>query len=133
MTTLSKSPREARRQTLERARQIALTAAHKNGGTVTADDIPEDFRVALGPAAGSVFKTSDFEFTGKRVNSTLKSNHAREIKVWQLTPTGAEKVRKQAEKVASHKQAEDRIHRQPVAPEIVDVASQPTPLPSWLK
>ena len=38
----------------------------------------------LGPAAGSVFKSKIWEFTGKRINSSRVSSHAREIKVWKL-------------------------------------------------
>ena len=86
---------ENKMELLERARQIALTAAHQNG-TVTADSIPAGLRKELGPAAGSIFKTGDFKFTGKRVNSTLPSNHTRELKVWELTSTGQEKMEKQA-------------------------------------
>jgi len=36
----------------------------------------------LGNAAGSVFKTSEWEFTGRWVKSTRTSNHSRSIRVW---------------------------------------------------
>lgn len=38
----------------------------------------------LGPAAGSIFQIREFEFTGWRIQSTRKSNHARELKIWRL-------------------------------------------------
>ena len=37
-----------------------------------------------GPWAGSLFKGPEWVFTGRRVKSTRKSNHSREIKVWKL-------------------------------------------------
>ena len=42
----------------------------------------------LGKAAGSVFITKDWEFTGKYVKSTKASNHARETKLWKLNRYG---------------------------------------------
>jgi hypothetical protein len=40
---------------------------------------------ALGPAAGGVFLCrKKWEFTGKRILSKRKKNHARELKVWRL-------------------------------------------------
>lgn len=69
------------------ARRIARTR-----GTVTADDVAEmldgmgiDY-AALGNAAGSVFRKSEFEFTGQIVQSRRPSTHARCIKVWRLKP-----------------------------------------------
>lgn len=129
---------DKKKELLARARQIVLTAAYQNPDhTATADDVPDQLRRDLANAAGSIFKGSDFEFTGNRVNSKLDSNHARELKVWKLTPTGLQKVEAQANKVAAHTQAEDRTRRQPVTPEIVEVAPsfipEPTPLPGWLK
>jgi hypothetical protein len=39
----------------------------------------------LGPAAGSVFKCSEWEFTGRRIQATVnRRSHARELKVWRL-------------------------------------------------
>jgi hypothetical protein len=40
--------------------------------------------VTLGPAAGSIFKTGEFEPTGFMRRSTRKSNHARLLYVWRL-------------------------------------------------
>ena len=39
----------------------------------------------LGAAAGSIFRSKEFEFTGERINSARETNHARELKVWRLT------------------------------------------------
>lgn len=36
----------------------------------------------LGAAAGSIFRGSDWQFTGNRVRSEQVRNHARELKVW---------------------------------------------------
>ena len=118
---------------LTRARQIALTAAHQNG-TVTADDIPQDIREKLGPSAGSVFRTNDFEFTGTRVNSRLVSNHSRELKVWELTPKGKKKAEKEASNVAGHsQQAEARVQRKPAPEASPQHIPEPAALPSWLR
>lgn len=73
---------------LELARGIALRLATMYGET-NADQVgqllwTEHQIKSLGPAAGSIFKGPEWEFTGKRVLSTRVSNHAREIKVWRL-------------------------------------------------
>ncbi len=111
---------------LEEARNIALVLAATNG-QVTADDISEKIRINLGPASGSIFKTPDFEFTGQRVASKLKSNHARELKVWRLTPSG--KIKSEKVQVQKHTTAE---RSPPITPEPVR-SPAPTPLPSWLR
>lgn len=76
---------------LQVARGIAVDLCRRNG-QCTADDVfieaeklkngltPE----SLGPASGSIFKPKYFEFTGLRVKSARKTNHARELKVWRL-------------------------------------------------
>ena len=74
---------DAKPDLLAHARSILVRLAIKNG-EVTADDLPEDMRVQLGPAMGSVFKGGMWEFTGKRKVSVLVSNHGRELKVWRL-------------------------------------------------
>lgn len=59
----------------------------KRNGIVTADDAgryAEDCGIALGNAAGSLFKGGEFEFTGERIISVRKKNHGRELKVWRL-------------------------------------------------
>lgn len=54
-----------------------------------ADDVSyyllcNDIEVPKGPFWGSLFKTKDWVFTGKRRPSALPSNHGRELKVWRL-------------------------------------------------
>ena len=66
------------------AKQIAML---RDSRTVTADDVSRAFARegitdSLGNAAGSIFRGSDWEFTGERINSQRKTNHSREIKVW---------------------------------------------------
>jgi hypothetical protein len=107
---------------LKRARAIALQLAQTNG-TVTADDVAKRLDDPLGPLAGSVFKTPDFEFTGERVRSTQKNNHSRELKVWRLTPTG----------VKNAKQSNEPITTSPgLAPSRRPPYAETTPLPRWL-
>ena len=124
---------ENRAQLLGRARQIAMTTAHQNG-TVTADDVANSLDEPLGPAAGSVFRTGDFVFTGTRIRSAQENNHARELKVWRLSEEGQKKAQEQFERVQRHfspTQAEDRCNRKPATPEITEVTAPA--LPSWLK
>ena len=44
--------------------------------------IKEGITEKLGAASGSMFKSKEWEFTGKRIKSKRTSNHSREIKVW---------------------------------------------------
>lgn len=84
---------------LERARAIAVDLGKKQR-YVTADDVGKEMQYRsmgeLGPAAGSLFKTSDWVFTGRRIQSDRRSNHARELKVWEYVgakekpPSGGE-------------------------------------------
>ena len=57
-------------------------------GTVTADDVRRHFDNLdlpwLGPAAGSLFKDSRFEFTGRYVKSSAVARHGGLIRVWKL-------------------------------------------------
>ena len=74
---------------LEQARWLAKQiATQRNSKTCTADDVAKALRrqglPLLGPAAGSLFLTKDWEFTGRRVLSGQVANHARELKVWRL-------------------------------------------------
>lgn len=105
---------------LNRARAIALQLANTNG-TVTADDVANRLDTPLGPLAGSVFKTGDFEFTGERVRSSQKNNHSRELKVWRLTPEGVKSAQQSAEPI-------------PTSPNLAPSRRNPatSPLPSWL-
>ena len=69
------------------AREIALSRPTRE---VHADDVNYELMTrgidfqSLGPAAGSIFKTREWDFTGHRIKSKRASNHARELKVWRL-------------------------------------------------
>jgi hypothetical protein len=74
---------------LEIAQRIAVRLASQHPDRETdMDEVGmELFRIGiktLGPAAGSVFKGGQWQFTGKRLKSARKKNHSREIKVWRL-------------------------------------------------
>ena len=78
----------AREDDLHLARAIAKLIAGV-GGTCHADQLGAELElrgIDLGPAAGSVFRQACWEFTGQRIRSSRKSNHAREIKVWRYNP-----------------------------------------------
>jgi hypothetical protein len=74
---------------LDEARAIAVRIC-KTRGEVTYDDVylemlerglkPEN----IGNAAGSLFRGSQFRFTGRWSKSTRVSNHARVNRVWRL-------------------------------------------------
>lgn len=71
------------------AKEIAVSIAQNNGGECNADMVGQELHRRglphnLGHAAGSLFKGSRWEFTGKRIRSSRKKNHGREIKVWRL-------------------------------------------------
>ncbi len=79
---------------VEKAREIArmLCRGKRSEGkdpTINADEVGkymEDHGFKnLGAAAGSIFRSKEFEFTGERINSARESNHARELKVWRLS------------------------------------------------
>ncbi|MCC9603531.1 hypothetical protein LOC67_23525 [Stieleria sp. JC731] len=75
------------------ARQIAeaLAIAHPKRET-NADKVSAVLvarGIDLGPAAGSLFRGRQWQFTGKRIKSAKVSNHAREIKVWRLVSVDA--------------------------------------------
>ena len=68
------------------AKQIAL---RRKDRTVTADDVGRVLKEVygldtLGPAAGSIFKTNDWEFTGQWRKSKRVTNHSRMLRVWRL-------------------------------------------------
>lgn len=90
-----------RKYLLEIARTIARRIALAGGGVsttqpltgkmdlcVTADDVGAEMEAKgypdLGPAAGSIFKTKEWVWTGHRIRSNKISNHARELRVWRL-------------------------------------------------
>ena len=74
------------RELLGIARAIALTLALNGDGTCTMDDVKRQMLKMgldpreLGNAAGAVFKTDEWEFTGERIRSAQVSAHNREIK-----------------------------------------------------
>jgi len=76
-----------RKELLNIARTIAKEIAVSQG-SVTSDDVAMELDnralPRLGPAAGSLFTTSDFMWTGQRVRSEQPLNHGREIRVWKL-------------------------------------------------
>lgn len=73
---------------LEKARMVAVTIGRKQR-YVTADDVRRHMAEAsmsmeeLGNAAGSLFRTKDWRFTGRRVKSKYVANHAKEVNVWE--------------------------------------------------
>lgn len=77
---------------LELARSIARGLCRKHGKT-NADEVGEILQnthsIELGPASGSIFASREFEFTGERIRSARKKNHARELKVWRLKQKSA--------------------------------------------
>jgi len=72
---------------LEMARDRARRIAQEQG-EVTMDDVMQRLvhegidPTALGPAAGSVFKNAEWEFTGRFVKSARITNHSRLLRVW---------------------------------------------------
>lgn len=79
----------AKPELLAAARTIAreIVALH---GEVHMDQVAQEMErrgldpVALGPAAGSVFKGTDWEFAGRFVKSDRITNHSRLLRVWRL-------------------------------------------------
>jgi len=86
MATAAKS----RNELLNVARECAIWYAKEFHGTCSADDVAKVMNYRgynysdLGNAAGSIFKASDWNFTGSYVKSKKVSAHARDIKVWRL-------------------------------------------------
>lgn len=80
----------SRQELLETARGVARNLALLSPNRETNIDevgvkLYEVLKIkSLGPAAGSVFKGEEWQFTGKRIKSKRKKNHAREIKIWRL-------------------------------------------------
>jgi hypothetical protein len=79
---------EARSGVLDLARVIARELCHSQG-ECTADDVGELLWQrhqikTMGPAAGSLFKSGEFEPTGTMRKSARKKNHARLLFVWRL-------------------------------------------------
>lgn len=79
---------EAKASSLELAREIARELC-RTRGECTADDVGKVLAerhqiTCLGPAAGSLFKSGEFEPTGLMRKSARKKNHARLLFVWRL-------------------------------------------------
>lgn len=73
---------------LRLARIVAADLCRENGST-DADQVGRVLKArygidSLGPAAGSLFKTDYFEWTGEFVKSERKTNHSRLLRVWRL-------------------------------------------------
>lgn len=85
-----KAAAESQEGALAQARMVAIDIAiNKPCRTTDSDEVcgkleELGLQSNLGPAAGSIFKTSDWEFTGQRRRSHRITNHAREIKIWRL-------------------------------------------------
>lgn len=76
------------KEQLTLARKVAASIAARRGDrTVTADDVGRVLKEVygldtLGPAAGSLFKTPDWEWTGRFTKSKRVTNHSRLLRVW---------------------------------------------------
>jgi len=73
------------------AKKIALSRVSRR---CTADMVGRQLQAAhdidtLGPAAGSLFKTKDWKFTGDFVQSKRVTNHSRLLRVWEYIGKGA--------------------------------------------
>jgi hypothetical protein len=72
---------------LTQAREFARSHAIY-WGEVNADNVSKWLELNglpdLGPAAGSLFRGKEWEFTGQFKQSTRKTNHARLLRVWRL-------------------------------------------------
>lgn len=80
-----------RKQVLSEARQLAVKIAEADPNKeCDADRVQEALLKSgftpgdLGPAAGSIFRGSRWEFADKWKNSARVSNHAAAIRVWRL-------------------------------------------------
>ena len=75
---------------LQLARRLAIAIARANPERETNADAvgqalaKQGLNDCLGPAAGSIFKGNEWEFTGKFVKSARVSNHSRLLRVWRL-------------------------------------------------
>jgi hypothetical protein len=76
------------KQQLALARRVAAQIAlRRKDRTVTADDVGRILQEVygldtLGPAAGSMFKTPDWKWTGQFRKSKRVTNHSRLLRVW---------------------------------------------------
>lgn len=82
---------ESRNGLVEQVRShLKLLARSRGNRIASADDFEHVLALMgknysdLGNAAGAIFKTDDWEFTGTWTPSQRKSNNARYIRVWRL-------------------------------------------------
>jgi hypothetical protein len=82
---------ECRNELVEQVRaHLSLLARSRGNRCVTADDFEHVLALMgktnadLGNAAGVIFRTESWEFTGAWTPSQRKSNRARYIRVWRL-------------------------------------------------
>lgn len=79
---------KAKSDLLTKARKIATEIAIGNDWLCHSDLVAEELvrrgLGELGNAAGSLFKSGEWRFTGQRIKSKRLNNHARELKVWEL-------------------------------------------------
>ena len=73
---------------LDLAREIAVELYRKQG-VVNADDVGRVLKLrhgieTLGPAAGSLFRSQKWRFTGKWVKSKRVKNHSRMLREWTM-------------------------------------------------
>ena len=84
------------KEQLATARKVAVQIAQRRiDRTVTADDVGRVLQEvyaldSLGPAAGSIFRTKDWKFTGYWRKSKRVTNHSRMIRVWKYIGDGNE-------------------------------------------
>ena len=77
-------------EVLAKAREVAASIAlRRHDRCVTADDVGRIMKNVygidtMGPAAGSLFKTKDWEWSGRFAKSKRTSNHSRLLRVWRL-------------------------------------------------
>ena len=82
---------ECRNELVSKVREhLVLVASSRGNRCVTADDF-DSFLTTLGKthkdlgnAAGVIFRTPDWQFTGMWTPSRRKTNNARHIRVWRL-------------------------------------------------
>lgn len=81
---------ENRADQLALAREVArLKALDSPNKTCNADTVMRELSTiygidSLGPATGSIFRTTDWRFTGHWTPSRRVTNHARMIRVWEF-------------------------------------------------
>ena len=82
---------DSRNDLINKVREFLRTLARsRDNRCVTADDAYKFLAIRdgelqrLGNAAGALFRTGEWEFTGCWTPSTRVSNHARMVRVWRL-------------------------------------------------